>query len=283
MICSGILEAASRGNVPRFKVSTDQPLIFSPTYYRTLAHLERTHPWFAGTRRIASAIIAAVLGSPSGGLRVLDVGCGTGATMEWLEQFAGNRPVIGIDLAVPAVKLAQRVSGDAALASADALPFGDSRFDLIYCADVVQHLNDSGRFQALQEFARVLRPGGAIAVRSNLATGAPDQAASGYEAFDYRRFPDDIRRAGLQPIITGRVSVLTDLSNRLRRRSAGGGWTSQGLKVQQLGGPQSALGLVLSAGFLVETLAFKLRGRLPVGIGASSFFAAIKAVPFERA
>lgn len=262
-------------------MAAEPPRIFTPAYYQQLARLERSHPWFTGTRRVAAAVIPTVLGRPTGGLKILDVGCGTGATLEWLQRFAGRRPVVGVDVAPAAVRLARRSGGRVALASADLLPFRDDRFDLIYCADVVQHLAEGQRAQALREFRRVLRPGGAVLVRANRASGAPAGAAAGYESFDYRRFPDDLVAAGLTPVVVGTIAILSGLASR-RRPGAGGGWSSQGLAIRPLAGWQRLVGLALAAGFAAEAAAFRLRGRLPAG-GASSLFAAVKVVPFERA
>jgi SAM-dependent methyltransferase len=259
----------------------EPPLIFTPAYYRRLASLERRHPWFTGTRRVAAEVIAAVLGRPTGGLRVLDVGCGTGATLDWLQRFAGRRPVVGIDVAPAAVHLARRSGGRLALASADSLPFRDARFDLIYCADVVQHLSDEQRARALAEFRRVLRPGGAVVIRANRASGAPADAAVGYASFAYRRFPAELESAGLAPVVVGTVAALSGLAARWRR-GAGGGWSSHGLAIRPLEGWRRLIGLALAVGFEAEAAAFRLRGRLPT-VGASSFYAAIKVVPFERA
>ncbi|MFN8533354.1 MAG: methyltransferase domain-containing protein [Dehalococcoidia bacterium] len=263
-------------------MADDRPLIFTPAYYQQLARLERSHPWFTGTRRVAAALIPALLGQPTGGLKILDVGCGTGATIEWLQRFAGRRPVAGIDLAPAAVHLARRTGGRIALASADTLPFRAAAFDLIYCADVVQHLSDEERRQTLAEFRRVLRPGGAVIIRSNRATGAPDGAAEGYQDFDHRRFPSDLTAAGLTPVYVGTIALLSGLAAR-RRQGAGGGWSSQGLAIQPLHGLGRLQGFVLTAGFRAEAAAFRLRGQLPTTLGASSIFAALKIVPFERA
>src|SRR3989442_10189154 len=50
------------------------------------------------------------------------------------------------------------------------LPFGPSSFDLITCADVLQHLEGREDQEAFREFARILRPGGLLFVR--VAAGA---------------------------------------------------------------------------------------------------------------
>jgi 2-polyprenyl-6-hydroxyphenyl methylase/3-demethylubiquinone-9 3-methyltransferase len=44
-------------------------------------------------------------------------------------------------------------------APGEALPFADERFDVVYCCDVLEHVNDLR--QVIAETARVLKPGGA--------------------------------------------------------------------------------------------------------------------------
>ena len=58
---------------------------------------------------------------------------------------------------VPAGATAQAIRG-----SAYELPFADASFDKIIAAEVLEHLPEDGR--AMRELARVLKPGGAIAV-----------------------------------------------------------------------------------------------------------------------
>jgi SAM-dependent methyltransferase len=97
--------------------------------------------------------------------RWLDVGCGNGAFTEALIARCAPAEVIGIDpsegqLAFarmrPAAGSAQFRIGDA-----QALPFGDDRFDVAVMALVVTYLSDPGR--AVSEMARVVRPGGWVA------------------------------------------------------------------------------------------------------------------------
>jgi SAM-dependent methyltransferase len=260
---------------------TDTPTIFSADYYRKLAALERTHPWFRGTRQVAAAVIRRVFGNPPGGLRILDAGCGTGATIEWLRQFAGRHPVVGIDLSPAAVRLASR-AGRTAIAAAEGLPFADGSFDLIYCADMVQHLELAERTAALAEFFRVLRTGGGVVIRSNLATGRPDNAEVGYAEFDYRRFPAELEAQGFHVPVAGRIAVLSELASRFRKQDAGSGWKRQGLAVAPLSGFGHLVGMGLTAVFAAEALAFSNTGRLPAG-GTSSLFVGVRADPFERA
>lgn len=90
----------------------------------------------------------------AGSSTVLELGCGDGFQLSLLrERFAR---VFAID----PVNMPDQASG-CAYAVAEALPFGGETFDLIVSNCVLEHLND--RRRALDECARVLKPGGFMA------------------------------------------------------------------------------------------------------------------------
>lgn len=92
------------------------------------------------------------------GARVLDLGCGNGRNLVFLEER--GHAVVGLDastglLARSALKAGTRrlVRGDAL-----ALPFPSSTFDGVHCVAAVHHLPSEGdRHQCAREAARVLR------------------------------------------------------------------------------------------------------------------------------
>jgi SAM-dependent methyltransferase len=95
------------------------------------------------------------------GARVLDLGCGEGATLVHLEAPDG---AVGVDLFEPKLELARRVLPGCRFvaASAESLPFPDGAFDHVLVRDVVHHLEDPG--PAMREIRRVLAPGGIVDV-----------------------------------------------------------------------------------------------------------------------
>jgi len=109
-------------------------------------------------RRVAR--LEGALGRPIAGLTLLNAGCGTGGFNEAAGR-AGAR-AWGVDVDQEAVAIARaRLGGDRVLrAAAEALPFPESTFDLVYCFSTLEHLADAG--PALAEMARVLRPGGSL-------------------------------------------------------------------------------------------------------------------------
>jgi ubiquinone/menaquinone biosynthesis C-methylase UbiE len=91
--------------------------------------------------------------------KVMEVGCGTGLIMKRLEPIA--KDITGIDISPGMLAAAKKRGLDVKEASATALPFEDSSFDLVYSFKVLAHIPMIR--QALSEMVRVTKPGGIIA------------------------------------------------------------------------------------------------------------------------
>lgn len=96
------------------------------------------------------------------GKRVLDIGCGGGFLAE---EFAKRGcDVTGIDPSAPTITQAEAharevgLSIDYRVAPGEAIPFDDGTFDIAYCCDVLEHVDDLDA--VIAETARVLKPGG---------------------------------------------------------------------------------------------------------------------------
>ena len=92
------------------------------------------------------------------GMRVLDVGCGDGALIAALRDEVGA-DVVGIEIDPALVKTAQAANLDVRLGRAEALPIAASSVDIVLCSVVVPYTDQR---VAVREWARVLRPGGAV-------------------------------------------------------------------------------------------------------------------------
>lgn len=95
------------------------------------------------------------------GKRVLDVGCGEGATLRHLEEPEG---ATGVDLFEDKIAFARAALPRCkfVVGSAYDLPFSAGAFDQVIVRDLVHHLDEPERFVA--ECARVLEPGGRVDV-----------------------------------------------------------------------------------------------------------------------
>ncbi len=96
--------------------------------------------------------------------RIVEVGCGTGGLVA-----AGRRlglAIEGVDIASRWLVVARRRLDDLGLsapliaASAECLPYADASVDAIVADSLLEHLDDPA--SAVLEWARVLRPGGAL-------------------------------------------------------------------------------------------------------------------------
>jgi phosphatidylethanolamine/phosphatidyl-N-methylethanolamine N-methyltransferase len=130
------------------------------------------------------------------GGRILEVGVGTGLS---LPDYAWTNRVIGVDLSAPMLRKAKarvaehRLTNVDGLAVMDAqhLGFQDGVFDVVVAQYVITAVPDPER--TLDEFARVLKPGGEIILVNHL--GADDGPRAAFEQW----FAPLARRLGWRP------------------------------------------------------------------------------------
>ena len=128
---------------------------------------------FAYSRKRLDQLLDGYLPTTDAGLRLLDVGCGTGHQLaEWR---AAGYEVAGVDGSDAMLAEARQNNPGAELHEADVqqLPFADASFDRVTSIEVLRYLPDPSR--SIEEMARVLRPGGVC-----LATAAPVFGLNGY-------------------------------------------------------------------------------------------------------
>jgi ubiquinone/menaquinone biosynthesis C-methylase UbiE len=152
------------------------------------------------------------------GDRVLDVGCGTGSLAVAAKAIVGAAGTVqGIDASAQMIERAGRKAWRRHLqvgfqiASAEALPFPDRSFDVVFSTLMMHHLPQRVRRLCACEMARVLRPGGRAVV---VDFQAPSRARAGWLARLHRHgavTSDDIREllraAGFSIASSGQVGV----------------------------------------------------------------------------
>jgi ubiquinone/menaquinone biosynthesis C-methylase UbiE len=99
---------------------------------------------------------------PGPGVRILDLGGGTGVTTERFAEGAGEIIVLEPDPRKVARGRSARPAVGFVEGVAEHLPFEDGRFDRVVSLMSFHHFRDAGR--ALAEVLRVLAPGGSLTV-----------------------------------------------------------------------------------------------------------------------
>jgi len=114
--------------------------------------------------RVAGRICLDWLALPKG-LKWLDVGCGTGAFTETIQENCAVAEIVAIDPAAAHVahgqSLIKRAGVRFEVADARSMPFDDGSFDVAVSALVLNFIPD--REKAVAEMRRVVRPGGTVA------------------------------------------------------------------------------------------------------------------------
>ena len=141
--------------------------------YAIMDEVEGSHWWFVGRRAIletflrqivnrfesrlqaASSNVGPAKAGTQNAVRILDVGCGTGANLEMLSQFGEAE---GVDVSDDALEFCRRKGLKAQKGLAETLPYADETFDLTTALDVVEHLDDD--IAGLREMHRVTKKGG---------------------------------------------------------------------------------------------------------------------------
>ena len=95
--------------------------------------------------------------------RVLDVGCGTGELLRRLRAKYPEAVLAGLDPVAEMLAVAgDKLSGkeDLRIGYADSLPWNSGTFDVVVSCNMFHYI--SHPVEALQEMARLLRPGGSL-------------------------------------------------------------------------------------------------------------------------
>lgn len=128
-----------------------------------------THTWYRYVLSQAIIDFKALLGGRlPAQARILDAGCGQGLAFGLLEQHFQPAAITGIDIDAEQVKKAVAAASQLATpcsaqhTNASTPTFAAESFDIILCHQLLHHT--SQQQETLQEFYRLLRPGGILLV-----------------------------------------------------------------------------------------------------------------------
>jgi ubiquinone/menaquinone biosynthesis C-methylase UbiE len=170
---------------------------------REMYDVESSHWWFWGKRLLMRRLLAEHLARPD--RRILDIGCGAGANAFELSSFGR---VTASDRSLDALAFVRsRGISDVVAAEAPEMPFADASFDIVTAYDVVEHVSDDCRF--VTELARVLAPGGALAIH---VPAWPSLWSSHDEALEHKK--RYTRRGLLQLLGTTGLEIVSSRAER---------------------------------------------------------------------
>ncbi len=141
------------------KTRADEIFTLVEVGYDTIAqHFSQTRqaPW------IEFNDLKPLLQSPG---QLLDVGCGNGRLIPWLQQNCSGLNYLGVDVSEQLLSIARQQfpSQRFIKASMLQLPFPDAQFDVVACVAALQHIPSVAyREQALTELLRVTKPNGVL-------------------------------------------------------------------------------------------------------------------------
>ena len=94
---------------------------------------------------------------------ILDIGCGTGALLQMIQQKKKDARLFGVDLSEKMIQVAKEKLGgkaDLRVSDSEKLPFPNDAFDLVMCTYSFHHYPNPSA--VLSEVRRVLAPGGRL-------------------------------------------------------------------------------------------------------------------------
>ncbi len=112
------------------------------------------------TARVRLGRIARLVESDSP--RSLDIGCSLGYSVESACRFGWD--AYGVDISTDAIRHCRDLGLRCQVVAGECLPYPDGYFDVLTAWHVIEHVGDVS--QTLAEWARVLRPGGVLALET---------------------------------------------------------------------------------------------------------------------
>lgn len=159
--------------------------------------LEENYWWFQARRDMVFRLIHDL--QLHSNAPILEIGCSGGPLLQRLYK-AGYTNLTGIDVSEAGIAVAQQrgIPNVSCMDGAN-LTFPDASFDLVIASDVLEHIKDESK--ALQEWKRVLRPGGQLLVfvpAFQFLWSKHDEVNQHFRRYSASQLVSSIENAGLQ-------------------------------------------------------------------------------------
>lgn len=105
------------------------------------SYIDKSDNYFSHARREIAPLLPAQCG------RVLEIGCGSGATLGWLRQGQRASHTVGVEIAEAAAQDARAHVDEVYCLDFERVevPLEDKKFDVVLCLDVLEHMVDPWR------------------------------------------------------------------------------------------------------------------------------------------
>jgi SAM-dependent methyltransferase len=169
--------------------------IYDQDFYPLVTHFTFAFQSSAIARmRFVKRVAAAMAFSKAA---VADLGCGSGAMLCEILRAKPGWTGYGLDISGAAIGYARRLAAHKGIAGRAAfqqgsitqLPFASSSIDLVVASEVIEHLPQPGA--AFREIARVLAPGGFVAVTMPIGSHTPAHMNSPNSAEEFHKLSQE--------------------------------------------------------------------------------------------
>src|SRR3989344_556468 len=123
--------------------------------YEKLFELEEKYWWFVGQRFLVQSILNKYY--PEKNIALLDVGCGTGKTLELLKTYGTAQ---GIDIAQQSIDFCKKLGFDIKKSDVMDIQYDNNSFDVVTALGIFYHKAVTDDVRGFKEIHRILKNGG---------------------------------------------------------------------------------------------------------------------------
>lgn len=185
--------------------------------FDSINKLENSHWWYVGTREICFSILERFL--PKNTTQaILDVGCGTGGNMKYMQKFG---QVEGFDIDAYTVELCKKNGFNCFVLDMEKADLPKEKYDLITLFDVFNQIPEQNQAEALQKLKFGLKKDGILAMREpgmKIAGGRHDIEVNIKMRFEKDYIKKLLENNGFKVLYIGYVNTLLFLPIVLKRK-----------------------------------------------------------------